>query len=122
MLQEILLHVEYIKQIKEQKEDYVWLDGSEISVDVWKSNFPTIYKTCVSQGILLPNEPIPVVPAAHYFCGGIKVNKYSESELKGLYAIGECSSTVLHGANRLASNSLLEALVFSHRAAIHAIQ
>ena len=81
------------KQIKEQNEDYVWLDGSKISVDIWKSNFPTIYKTCISQGILLPNEPIPVVPAAHYFCGGIKVNKYSESELKGLYAIGECSST-----------------------------
>ena len=110
------------KQIKEQIEDYVWLDGSKISVDIWKSNFPTIYKTCVSQGISLPNDPIPVVPAAHYFCGGIKVNEYSESELKGLYAIGECSSTGLHGANRLASNSLLEALVFSHRAAIHAIQ
>ncbi|OUU49523.1 MAG: L-aspartate oxidase [Flavobacteriaceae bacterium TMED68] len=110
------------KQIKEQIEDYVWLDGSKISADIWKSNFPTIYKTCVSQGILLPNDPIPVVPAAHYFCGGIKVNDYSESELKGLYAVGECSSTGLHGANRLASNSLLEALVFSHRAAIDSIQ
>ena len=110
------------KQIKEQKEDYVWLDGSEIAVDVWKSNFPTIYKTCISQGILLPKDPIPVVPAAHYFCGGIRVNENSESELKGLYAIGECSSTGLHGANRLASNSLLEALVFSHRAAIHSVK
>ena len=109
------------KQIR-QVEDYVWLDGSKISVDIWKSNFPTIYKTCISQGILLPNDPIPVVPAAHYFCGGIKVNEFSESELKGLYAIGECSSTGLHGANRLASNSLLEAFVFSHRAAIDAIQ
>ena len=110
------------KQIKEQNEDYVWLDGSKISVDIWKSNFPTIYKTCISQGILLPKDPIPVVPAAHYFCGGIKVNENSESELKGLYAIGECSSTGLHGANRLASNSLLEALVFSHRAAIHSVK
>jgi len=109
------------KQIQEQTQDYVWLDGSKISIDVWKSNFPTIYRTCISQGIILPKDLIPVVPAAHYFCGGIKVNEHSESELKGLYAIGECSYTGLHGANRLASNSLLEALVFSHRAAIHSI-
>jgi L-aspartate oxidase len=93
------------------------LDGSEISKEQWKSHFPTIYNTCKSIGILLPDDPIPVVPAAHYFCGGIVVNKHSESSLKGLYAIGECSATGLHGANRLASNSLLEALVFAHRAA-----
>ena len=109
------------KQIQEQTEDYVWLDGSKISIDVWESNFPNIYRTCLSQGIILPKDLIPVVPAAHYFCGGIKVNEHSESELKGLYAIGECSYTGLHGANRLASNSLLEALVFSHRAAMHSI-
>ena len=109
-------------QIQEQEENFVWLDGSKISKDLWKSNFPTIYNTCASLGIILPNDHIPVIPAAHYFCGGIKVNKHSESDLNDLYAIGECSSTGLHGANRLASNSLLEALVFSHRAAIHCIQ
>ena len=105
-------------QINKQKENFVWLDGSKISNEKWKTNFPNIYKKCISLGIKLPNDLIPVVPAAHYFCGGIKVNQNSESNLKGLYAIGECSSTGLHGANRLASNSLLEALVFSHRAAI----
>ena len=110
------------KQIQEQEENFVWLDGSKISKDLWKSNFPTIYNTCESLGIILPNDYIPVIPAAHYFCGGIKVNEHSESDLNGLYAVGECSSTGLHGANRLASNSLLEALVFSHRAAIHCIQ
>ncbi|HAS19352.1 MAG TPA: L-aspartate oxidase [Flavobacteriaceae bacterium] len=104
-------------EIQKQKEDYVWLDGSEIDLKQWKSHFPTILETCTSVGIELPKDPIPVVPAAHYFCGGIKVNSSSESNLKGLYAIGECSMTGLHGANRLASNSLLESLVFSRRAA-----
>ena len=110
------------KQIEKQEENFVLLDGSEISEKRWKSHFPTIYNTCKSIGIFLPKDPIPVVPAAHYFCGGIIVNHQSESSLKGLYAIGECSATGLHGANRLASNSLLEALVFSHRAAIDCIK
>jgi L-aspartate oxidase len=104
-------------ELEKQKEDFVWLDGSEIELKQWKSHFPTILETCKSIGINLPEDPIPVVPAAHYFCGGIKVNSSSESSLKGLYAIGECSATGLHGANRLASNSLLESLVFSFRAA-----
>ena len=110
------------KQIQEQDANFVWLDGSEIPKMEWKSRFPTIYNTCKKLDINLPKDPIPVVPAAHYFCGGIKVNKHSESHLKGLYAIGECSATGLHGANRLASNSLLEALVFAHRAAINCIE
>jgi len=110
------------KQIEKDNVDFVWLDGSEISKEKWKSKFPNIFKISKSIGINLPEDPIPVVPAAHYFCGGIKVNEYGESKLKGLYAIGECSHTGLHGANRLASNSLLEALVFSHRAAIDGIR
>lgn len=110
------------KQINKQKEKFVWLDGSSIPKKQWKSEFPNIYKTCLSIGIQLPEDPIPVVPAAHYFCGGIKVNHHSESQLKGLYAIGECSATGLHGANRLASNSLLEALVFAHRAALDCLK
>ena len=110
------------KQIQKNNQRFVWLDGSEISKEKWKSKFPNIYNKCKSIGINLPKDPIPVVPAAHYFCGGIKVNDHSESSLKGLYAIGECSYTGLHGANRLASNSLLEALVFSHRAAMDGIR
>ena len=109
------------KEIQKQQKKYVALDCSEISVENWKKHFPNIYDTCATLDIRLPQDPIPVVPAAHYFCGGIKVNSNSESKLKGLYAIGECSSTGLHGANRLASNSLLEALVFSHRAALDVI-
>jgi len=105
------------REIENQKEKFVWLDGSEIDEKQWETHFPTILKTCKDLGIELPEKPIPVVPAAHYFCGGIKVNENSESHLKGLYAIGECSATGLHGANRLASNSLLESLVFAYRAA-----
>jgi len=109
------------KQIEKQEENFVLLDGSEISEERWKSHFPTIYNTCKSIGVFLPKDPIPVVPAAHYFCGGIIVNHQSESSLKGLYAIGEVACTGMHGANRLASNSLLEAVVFANRAADHFI-
>jgi L-aspartate oxidase len=105
------------REIENQKEEFIWLDGSAIDKKQWRDHFPTILETCKNLGIELPEEPIPVVPAAHYFCGGIKVNKKSESQLKGLYAIGECSATGLHGSNRLASNSLLESLVFAQRAA-----
>jgi len=105
------------REIEQQIEGFVWLDGSEIEMKQWKEHFPTILETCKDLDIKLPKERIPVVPAAHYFCGGIKVNQQSESQLKGLYAIGECSATGLHGANRLASNSLLESLVFAQRAA-----
>jgi L-aspartate oxidase len=111
-------------EIQNQTENFVWLDGSKIQIHKWKKHFPNILETCKSLGILLPKDPIPVVPAAHYFCGGIKVNEKSETHLKGLFAIGECSATGLHGANRLASNSLLESLVFAQRAAketLHAL-
>ncbi|MGA0273439.1 MAG: L-aspartate oxidase [Flavobacteriaceae bacterium] len=109
-------------EIEKQEESYVWLDGAEIELKQWKTHFPTIFTTCEKLGIHLPENPIPVVPAAHYFCGGIKVDSNSESKLKGLYAIGECSATGLHGANRLASNSLLESLVFAQRAASHTLE
>jgi len=107
-------------EMHNENNKYVYLDCSSIEIKKWKKYFPKIYSNCLSVGIKLPSDMIPIVPAAHYFCGGIKVNENGESSLKSLYAIGECSSTGLHGANRLASNSLLESLVFSHRAAVDA--
>lgn len=105
-------------EIQRSQRNCVFLDCSNITATKWLERFPNIYSTCQKIGINLPKDPIPIVPAAHYFCGGIKVNVDSESKLKGLFAVGECSATGLHGANRLASNSLLESLVFSHRAAV----
>ncbi len=105
-------------EIHKSNNEFVFLDCRSIDLKKWKKHFPNIYSTCLSVGIKLTSDMIPIVPAAHYFCGGIKVNDRGESSLKSLYAIGECSLTGLHGANRLASNSLLESLVFSHRAAV----
>src|SRR6185437_3135609 len=85
-------------------------------------HFPNIYEKCRSIDIDPAHDMIPVAPAAHYSCGGIKVDEWGHSSIHRLYACGECSSTGLHGANRLASNSLLEALVFSHRCYLDSIQ
>lgn len=108
-------------ELKKNGDDCVFLDCTQFSKDDFRNRFPTIYSTCMSAGYDSQKQPIPVVPAAHYFCGGVQVDKNSKTSLNGLYAIGECSSTGLHGANRLASNSLLEALVYSHRAALSSL-
>jgi len=109
-------------QLKISGDDYVCLDARHISKETIISHFPGIYAKCLSIGIDIRHDMIPVVPAAHYFCGGIKVDEYARTSIKNLYASGECASTGLHGANRLASNSLLESLVFSHRAFVDAIK
>lgn len=108
-------------EMKTRGDDYVLLDCTHLNKEELIKHFPNIYKKCLSIGIDMMKDGVPVVPAAHYMCGGIKVDKHGRSSIDRLYAIGECSSTGLHGANRLASNSLLEAVVYAHHAAMHAI-
>ncbi len=107
-------------EMKLSGSDHVYLDCRHLDKEGLLKHFPTIYAKCLSIGIDITRDMIPVVPSAHYTCGGIKVDEWSQTNIQRLYACGECASTGLHGANRLASNSLLEAVVFSHRAAIHA--
>jgi L-aspartate oxidase len=104
-------------EMKRTGTEHVYLDCRHMDPDKFKAHFPNIYEKCLSIGIDVMDAMIPVAPAAHYCCGGIKVNEEGRSSIRHLYACGECSSTGLHGANRLASNSLLEALVFAHRCA-----
>jgi L-aspartate oxidase len=109
-------------EMKKRGDESVFLDCRHIPVDSFSERFPRIYEKCVKLGIDISKDMIPVVPVAHYICGGIKVNRKGKSTIKNLYAIGECARTGLHGANRLASNSLLEALVFAHNAFIDTIK
>jgi len=108
-------------EMKLSGDDCVYLDCRHLEHEGLINNFPTIYAKCLKLGIDITKEMIPVVPAAHYICGGIKVDKVGKSSIGNLYASGECASTGLHGANRLASNSLLESAVFSHRASLDAL-
>ncbi len=109
-------------EMKTRGDDYVFLDCRHLDKDGVVQHFPNIYQKCLSIGIDMMKDYVPVVPAAHYMCGGIKVDKKGRSNINRLYAVGECSSTGLHGANRLASNSLLEALVYAHNSALDSIE
>ena len=108
-------------EMKNRGDDHVYLDVTHKNAEETKENFPAIYKKCLSNGVDITKDFIPVAPAAHYSCGGIEVDLHAQSSINRLYANGECACTGLHGANRLASNSLIEAVVFADAAAKHAL-
>ncbi len=108
-------------EMKNRGEDCVYLDVTHKNAEETKEHFPNIYEKCLSLGIDITKDYIPVAPAAHYLCGGIAVDQNGQSSIGRLYANGECACTGLHGANRLASNSLIEAVVYADAAAKHAI-
>ncbi len=109
-------------EMKLHGDDHVYLDVTHKDPEETKKHFPNIYAKCMSLGIDITKDYIPVAPAAHYLCGGIKVDTNGESSIRRLYAVGECSCTGLHGGNRLASNSLIEAVVYADAAARHSME
>ena len=109
-------------EMKNRGEDHVYLDVTHKDPEETKKHFPNIYEKCLSLGIDITRDYIPVAPAAHYLCGGIKVDLDARSSINRLYAVGECSCTGLHGGNRLASNSLIEAVVYADAAAKHSLK
>lgn len=106
-----------LREMKKEGTKHVWLSLAPIPEGEIKSHFPNIYKRCLEEGYDITKEPIPVVPAQHYFMGGVAVDEYSKTSMERLYAVGETACNGVHGKNRLASNSLLESLVFAERAA-----
>lgn len=109
-------------ELKKSGADCVFLDMTHLDAAFVRQRFPNIYERCMQLGLDITQKPIPVVPAAHYMCGGIKTDTHGATTIRNLYAIGECAATGLHGACRLASNSLLEGVVFSDHAAEHVKQ
>jgi L-aspartate oxidase len=109
-------------EMKRTGTEHVWLDCRHFTKEKFTEHFPNIYEKCLSIGIDITKNMIPVSPAAHYSCGGIKTDEWGRSSIRNLYACGECASTGLHGANRLASNSLLEAMVFAHRCYLDVVE
>ncbi|MGB6092506.1 MAG: L-aspartate oxidase, partial [Moheibacter sp.] len=109
-------------EMKLTGDDYVCLDCRHLNKEKFMEHFPNIYEKCKEEGLDMFKDLIPVVPASHYLCGGIDVDLFGQTSIRNLFAVGECSNTGLHGANRLASNSLLEAMVFGHRAALRTVE
>ena len=107
------------EEMRKENSEHVWLSLAPIPTEEIKAHFPNIYQHCLDEGYDITKEPIPVVPSQHYFMGGIDVDRHSKTSMERLYAVGETACNGVHGRNRLASNSLLESLVFAKRAAKH---